>query len=61
MKIGPQNPDLNSLPLWRASRERELRVLPRDARRLAIRFGLDAATARLLATLADTGGHGGAD
>ncbi len=42
----------NTLPLWEAAREAELRSLPLDARRLARRFGLDAATARLLAALA---------
>jgi hypothetical protein len=42
----------NNLPLWEAAREAELRSLPLDARRLARRFGLDASTARLLATLA---------
>ncbi len=48
----------NILPLWEAAREAELRSLPLDARRLARRFGLDAATARLLATLA---GHNGGE
>jgi hypothetical protein len=41
-----------NLPLWEAAREAELRSLPLNARRLARRFGLDAATARLLASLA---------
>ena len=52
MKIRSQHRNFNHLPLWEAAREAELRALPLDARRLARRFGLDAATARLLASLA---------
>ena len=52
MKIRSHGHDCNDLPLWHATREAELRSLPLNARRLARRFGLDAATARLLAALA---------
>lgn len=55
MKVRPSLTDFNDLPLWRASRERELRALPRSARRLAIRYGIDATTARLMAALAGLG------
>jgi hypothetical protein len=48
----------NSLPLWQAAREAELRSLPLPARRVANQFGLDATTARLLASLAGLGDGG---
>ena len=55
MKVRRTPSHFNDLPLWRASRETELRALPRSARRLATRYGLDATTARLMATLAGLG------
>lgn len=58
-KIYANPKNFNELPLWQASREAELRALPPGARQIARRFGLDAATARLLASLAghDIGGR----
>ena len=55
MNMRHNPPHFNGLPLWQAAREAELRALPLDARRIARRFGLDAATARLLASLAGNG------
>ena len=48
VRLNPHN--FNDLPLWTAAREQDLRRLPPGARRVANQFGLDAATARLLAT-----------
>lgn len=58
MKVRPKPTDFNLLPLWRVAREAELRALPLPARRIANRFGLDANTARLLASLAGLGSGG---
>ena len=52
MKVSPKPTEFNSLPLWRVARETELRALPLPARRIANQFGLDATTARLIASLA---------
>ena len=51
-------PNINDLPLWQATREAELRALPLAAKRIARTHGVDATTARLLASLAgfDAGG-----
>jgi hypothetical protein len=55
-----RSPDYSTLPLWQAARETDLRRLPLPARRLAVRFGLDPSTARLVASLAGIGGEGSA-
>ena len=52
MNMRRHSPNCNDLELWLATREAELRALPLSARRLALRLGLDATTARLLASLA---------
>jgi hypothetical protein len=60
MKVILKSTDFNDLPLWRAARERERRALPLAARRLVHRYGLDQATARLMATHAGFDGSEGA-
>jgi len=50
---------INELPLWKCARERHLRELPYPARRISQNFGLEPATARLVAELA--GLKGGRD
>lgn len=60
MKVRLNEHLYNDLPLWSAAREQDLRRLSPAARRIANQFGLDAATARLLAALAgldDRGRH----
>ncbi len=57
-QIPPCPSDFNSLALWRATRERELQKLQRPARQVAQRYGLDAATAKLVAQLAGLGDGG---
>ena len=42
MRVCPKPTEFNSLPLWRVAREAELRALSLSARRIAIRFGVDA-------------------
>jgi hypothetical protein len=61
MKICSNPQNINDLPLWQAMREAELRSLPLSARRLARRYGLDPATARLMALHAGLSGNGGAE
>jgi hypothetical protein len=58
MKIRPPQKQFNDLPLWEAARRAELRGLSLAEKRIASRYGLDTATARLLASLAghSTGG-----
>ncbi len=40
----------NTLPLWKAARDREFRALSFAERRMAERYGVDPHTARLLAS-----------
>ena len=49
----------NTLPLWQAARQQRFRQLPYAARRVSQNFGLEPATARLIAELA--GLKGGRD
>lgn len=52
--------DFNDLPLWQAVRERELRQLNPGARRIALRHGLSASMAQLIAAQAGIIEAGGA-
>lgn len=56
VRLNPLN--FNDLPLWGAAREAELQRLPPPARRLALRYGLDGATARLVTSLAGIANDG---
>ena len=52
MKVYPKTTELQQLALVAVARETELRALPLPARRIANQFGIDAPTARLVASLA---------